>query len=91
MQLQCKSFTGIVHLLWEKPFLSVLQSLFTEDAFKNVEIVLLQEEILFLHLKYLKKWTWDSFHAMQSRLCVFWIEYLSQLQFFIFVFWLYTL
>lgn len=57
MQLQYTLFTEIVHLPWEKPFLSVQQSFFTDDAFTNGEIVLLQEEILFLNLKRLKKWT----------------------------------
>lgn len=56
MQWEYKSFTEIVHLPWEKPFSQVFTSLyFIDDAFKNEDF--LQEELLFLNLKCLKKWT----------------------------------
>lgn len=51
MQEQFMSFTEIVHIPWEKPFLSVHQSYFADDAFKNVKIDLLQAAILFLNVE----------------------------------------
>lgn len=57
MQRQYKSFTEIGHLPWEKPFLSVYQAYFTDDAFKNVLDSFTTTENPLLNLKYLKKWT----------------------------------